>query len=244
MAKQALQFFKKPPKKIGALIELVNCFPSDLEHRKAITPVALRECAEAENEKAENNNREDFLTDSILNAVKDLPGKLVNYVYSGFWDGGKSRKGEYDVIKEGDIVARYEQLWDAYFCLRTVAQNNSEGGKPHLWMMHTLYAAPMWLEIDARGMLQSKRPLFFEVIEEEQVEAARIRECQICKRIFWAGRHTIKCCSPHCANTFRVHRHRYKTDEEKAAFKARKIAREKRSEREVRKRSASTKKGK
>ncbi len=42
----------------------------------------------------------------------------------------------------------------------------------------------------------------------EGVEAARIRECRICSRIFWAGRIDQLCCSRRCASDLRTRRWR------------------------------------
>ena len=39
-------------------------------------------------------------------------------------------------------------------------------------------------------------------------EADRIRECDICGRIFWAGRSDQKCCTPKCAKVLRTRRWR------------------------------------
>jgi len=41
-------------------------------------------------------------------------------------------------------------------------------------------------------------------------EADRIRECDICGRIFWAGRSDQKCCTPKCAKVLRTRRWRAK----------------------------------
>lgn len=239
MAKQALQFFKKPPEKLAALIELVNGFPSDLERRKEILPETLRKKVEAE-------GREDLLTTAIVEAIKDLPNKLQDYVCMGFWDGGESIKGSLDFAKEGGVVERYSQLWDAYLTLREIArQPDEEKNKPAIWMLLPLYSAPVFLEIDRQGMLRDVKTLFFRVIADEDVEARRIGECPICKRIFWAGRLTMKCCSTRCANTFRVHRHRYRTAEEKVDYELRRVKREKKRQKKTQKEAPlSTEKGK
>lgn len=221
MTEQALQFFKKPPKKLAALIELVNGFPSDLERRREILPKALREKAEAE-------GKADLLVGSIVEAIKDLPGKLQDYVCMGFWDEGGSDKRALDFAKEGGVIERYSQLWDAYLTLREIARRPDKEAKPALWMLNALYNAPAFLEIDRQGILRDVKTLFFRVITDEDIEARRIRECPICKRIFWAGRLTMKCCSTRCANTFRVHRHRYRTAEEKAEYELRRARREER----------------
>ena len=46
----------------------------------------------------------------------------------------------------------------------------------------------------------------------EGVDATRIRECEVCRRIFWAGRIDMVCCSHRCGNvrTNRLHRAKHK----------------------------------
>ncbi len=84
----------------------------------------------------------------------------------------------------------------------------------------------IWLTIDEEGIVRTKNQPLVDAISEDDVEAARIRECKVCKRIFWAGRITKQCCSPACSNTFRVRRHRYKTAAEKAEHKHKRYTRE------------------
>jgi len=238
MKEQALQKIKQPPKKLAALLELINGLPSDKTHRLAITPKALRKKAEAEGET-------DKLAHVISRAIADLPGKLKDYVLLSFWDGGKSAKGEFDLLKEGNVVERYEQLWDAYLVLREIARRPNKDEKPALWVLHPQFVAPVFLEIDGGGMLRDVKTIFFQAIGSGVVEARRIRECPICKRIFWAGRITMKCCSTRCSNTFRVHNYRYKTEEEKAEYKLRRMKLEEKRQTEARKKArVSPKKGK
>jgi hypothetical protein len=238
MIKQALQFFKSPPRKLAALIELVNGFPSDLTLRRAITPEALKEKAEAE-------GHIHLLAETIVQAITDLPDKLQHYISMGFWDGSESIKWGNEVIKEGGVVERYSQLWDAYLTLREIARRPDKEEKPALWILYPLHNAPVFLEIDSQGILRDVKTLFFQVIADEEIKASRIRECPICKSIFWAGRITQKCCSPRCANRFRVHRHRYRTEEEKVEYELRRARREEKRRKETqRKAQPSTKKGK
>jgi hypothetical protein len=42
------------------------------------------------------------------------------------------------------------------------------------------------------------------------IEATRIRECQICYDIFWAGRKDMWCCSKKCAHVLRQRKYREK----------------------------------
>jgi hypothetical protein len=54
-------------------------------------------------------------------------------------------------------------------------------------------------EIDEKGMVRVSTDLFAEAMDEEPIEAARIRECAICTRIFFAGRiDAWQCGDPKC----------------------------------------------
>jgi len=46
--------------------------------------------------------------------------------------------------------------------------------------------------------------------EKEKVEFARIRECAICKNIFWAGRKDLEACPGDCARSLTNHRYHKK----------------------------------
>jgi hypothetical protein len=59
---------------------------------------------------------------------------------------------------------------------------------------------------DERGIITMKQGDVSKAIVG--VEAARIRLCPVCKRIFWAGRIDQPCCTRGCANVLRVRRYR------------------------------------
>lgn|GEM_PF-6221231 len=46
----------------------------------------------------------------------------------------------------------------------------------------------------------------------EEIEAERIRECEVCERLFWAGRLDQSACRPQCSNVLRARRWREKYD--------------------------------
>jgi hypothetical protein len=82
------------------------------------------------------------------------------------------------------------------------------------------------VEIDSQGIIQITNDEFAAAVDE--VEATRIRECEICKRTFWAGRITQHACSTACAHALRNRRYRARyregfyqgarlTDKEKSA---------------------------
>jgi hypothetical protein len=61
------------------------------------------------------------------------------------------------------------------------------------------------LRVDERGNLRLDFPLLRAI---EGVEASRIRECAICRAIFWAGRVDQRCCKTQCAHVLRTRKWR------------------------------------
>jgi hypothetical protein len=53
-----------------------------------------------------------------------------------------------------------------------------------------------YIRLNPTGIITVSRDLFSDAVDE--VEASRIRECDACNRIFWAGRIDQKCCSVKC----------------------------------------------
>src|SRR5215213_720139 len=56
-----------------------------------------------------------------------------------------------------------------------------------------------YIRLNSTGIITVSRDLFSDAVDE--VEASRIRECDACNRIFWAGRIDQKCCSVKCNHT-------------------------------------------
>ena len=89
---------------------------------------------------------------------------------------------------------------------------------------------PVLDRIDEQGFVRVSKDLFTAAMDEDDIEAARIRECEACERIFWAGRITQKGCSVRCGSIIRKRRYRERygqglyqgaklTEKEKAALK-------------------------
>lgn len=62
------------------------------------------------------------------------------------------------------------------------------------------------IRIDDNGRLRIELDRFAAIVD--RTDAIRIRDCEICKRIFWAGRLDATCCSRNCANALRSRRYR------------------------------------
>lgn len=67
-------------------------------------------------------------------------------------------------------------------------------------------AARSHFYVDKEGIVRFTPPPVVRLLEG--VEAARIKECPICFKIFWAGRKDMRCCTTRCANTFRMRKFR------------------------------------
>lgn len=79
-------------------------------------------------------------------------------------------------------------------------------------------------EIDQEGRIRFVKDWFGEVAEGE--EAARIRECAVCERVFWAGRIDQSCCNPRCADILRKRNKRKRDAAKKLEDKARRVENE------------------
>jgi hypothetical protein len=62
------------------------------------------------------------------------------------------------------------------------------------------------LYVDENGYIAFTSPILPVFLKE--VEANRIRECQICNQFFWAGRKDMQCCSKKCAHVLRNRNYR------------------------------------
>lgn len=229
--------FKQPPPKLKALIDLVNCFPTDGPKLVPLQPHHLKSRAEAAIKEALGPDADiDRFLDhhyvkEIRKAIEGLSPLLQNYVLTV---NKKGRVSLADVVAEGGVVTRYLNLWNAFIRLRSIAKLAAEEPEPHaarsiLWRHPA--PVPVLDKIDEQGFVRVSRDLFTAAMDEDDIEAARIRECEACDRIFWAGRITQKGCSARCGSIIRKRRYRERysqgfyqgaklTEKEKAALKS------------------------
>jgi hypothetical protein len=99
-----------------------------------------------------------------------------------------------------EVGERYEQLRAVLEILRAVARRPK--GRPiDIEVPYIIRLYGMTLRVDSNGISVALAPLFDAL---KVVETDRIRECQNCKRLYWAGRSDQPCCSQRCANARRV----------------------------------------
>jgi hypothetical protein len=91
-----------------------------------------------------------------------------------------------------------------------------------------LFASPIRISgcitVDENGRIQLVFGTLARMLDGAEVE--RIRQCKMCHEIFWAGRLDQETCTRRCTNLFHQHKRRYQTDDEKLAYKMRRIERE------------------
>lgn len=144
--------------------------------------------------------------------LDSLPSEFKNYISARV-------QGENEVLDLMQIIGAYSGFIEGRERLRLILHRANPDRERKITSHIHFGKAPGVL-----GMLSVDNDGFFRIViddlfkELDGEEAHRVRDCKVCGHIFWAGRITQKCCSPRCSNTFRVHRYRYKTDAEKAAY--------------------------
>lgn len=206
--------FNQPPPKLKALIDLVNCFPNEDLKLMVLHPSHLRAEAVAYVKEilGPDVDVDTFLDYHYANIIREriesLPHKFKNYVLT------VSKRGRvtfHEVMAEGGVVTRYINVWNAYMRLHSIARLALEEPQPYIGrsiLWNHRVPIPVLDKIDEHGFVRVSKDLFTEAIDEADIEGARIRECESCKRIFWAGRITQKGCSARCGDIIRKRRYR------------------------------------
>ena len=97
----------------------------------------------------------------------------------------------------------YSLLREARKTLRYIAHMDKSAGSVHRKFPASDF---LRLTIDQGGRIHIVHSPLIRALEG--VEAARVRECPICDRIFWAGRIDQPCCTSRCAGCLRTRRGR------------------------------------
>ncbi|HKQ08333.1 MAG TPA: hypothetical protein VJ464_24645 [Blastocatellia bacterium] len=108
--------------------------------------------------------------------------------------------------------------------LRLIAQADLRKGKS--WHLPIDGGATCY--IDREGLIQVELDLFSQALQG--VEISRIKECLICRRLFWAGRIDKKCCSDRCTNIYNTRQSRLNKQEKKDQYKIARIVKAERRE--------------
>lgn len=189
---------------LAKLIELVNMLPPEqmLQH---LEPFYV---AELERRVAEGEDKEIasiFAMDVALGAcLENLPEDFRAYV--------NSLAAQFD---ESDRIGRinfgvswYTGFRAALLTLRSLASLNklAPKGSSRAASYIQLSATASTLFVDKQKRIRVRKSTFAEAVEG--VEYNRIRECEICRRIFWANREDKLCCSKEHGHVLRSRRAR------------------------------------
>lgn len=227
------------PKKLLELFELVNLVPPDVELPSLGD---ARETAEAEFEVTSDlaSAIENHVKQPLFDALRALPkqaGAFKDFVmtFEGF-DGERFYADEvYEMDDIDRAASRYSFIRSARAKLRSLMTLAS---RPHnrrgLWLWEVPLVSGGSIYLDENNIVQATQDGFSQAVIG--VDASRIRNCEHCKRFFWAARGDQTCCSKEHAHALRSQRWR---DNYQSKYKIRRI------EGEGKKRKVkSTKKGK
>jgi hypothetical protein len=189
------KYLKKPPEKLEYLIEIVNCLPPDGLDLRFMNPEALKANVEAE-ASLEGKTKKEYILDGLdvaaCESTKQLPSQLRDYVWRGEWKGESfhvTQSVHISIPLLPGSFRRYAEVWDAYEKLHGIVKATKNLGlRWNLLKLGRHASISSVVQIDRDGMLRERKSLFSKVIEGQNIEAARIRECPVCLRIFWAGR--------------------------------------------------------
>src|SRR5262245_47952755 len=133
--------------------------------------------------------------------IKQLPKKKFRKFLSFI--------GPFDSRNPAYALEQYVLVRDARELLQRIARMDDK--KAGQIVQHvTLFgsASRVILQVNESGRIDIKHDRLLELLK--CVDVARIRECQVCKYIFWAGRSDQKCCSTDHAKVLRTREWRKK----------------------------------
>jgi hypothetical protein len=202
---------QKPcPPKLREVIELVNRLPPGAELpalRVKTADASLGDASEWTKEARFDLHRcladlpEDFrryiYADRLPTYSPVIEAAAIEEDYSGLW------RETYAAVERYANFARLR--WNFRLLLRSI--NNRLSHDAALWKGVPLPAfGSTTFTVDERGTIHVARDLLSEALDG--IEAKRVGECEVCRLVFWAGRSDQICCSPKCANVYRVRRSR------------------------------------
>lgn len=205
---QASRGLNSPPPKLAELIEIVNLVPPDASLAGLYEMwKEIKELAKEDDDIAKQYYGDfEFATTFVTFWARDFPENFRNYI----WPKDAKEKSE---------AIGLEKYIDLAISKYTFVHNCREDLRAIIQLVDSTTAAPFllpqlgpailtltYIYLDKDGLIQFEGDVFTQAVEG--VEASRIRECAICKRIYWAGRITQQCCSTACAHALRNRRYR------------------------------------
>lgn len=209
---------KKPPQFLGSVIDLVRLIPSDYKpHRWGKRATA--ETREAF-DKEDNERAFQLIRDELQKCLSGLPERLVDYVNEGSLIGINSARERYKALmwwrevllliiditraaegftSQAAAVDKYENELDLTEAFR---RGNGMSIPVDKGANITLYP-DFTLKVRVDPLLD----------DLQEVDLRRIRLCDVCNSLFWAGRSNQTCCTRKCAHVLRNRRYRARYQE-------------------------------
>jgi len=184
---QQVSRLRRAPEFVGELIRIANCAPVDEE-----LPDLFAEVAEW----------------NLVAPFPETVAKFRKHVEERF-PGQKFREvrrliGPIQPETWDQVVRHYAFLHSTHGLLKTIAQAAKRPGQlslPALGLNEV-----MNLEINEKGLIELVPNDLVRALTG--VEAARIRQCSVCRAIYWAGRLDKPACGRKCRNILRTRRWR------------------------------------
>jgi hypothetical protein len=225
MARKALQSQRlqsQCPPKLAELIKLVNLFPPGVRF-----PVlnARSRLAKFDGDEAEWTKTASL---DLYDCLKEAPKGFRRYIYDAPDIQARPFFETYSpALFDNTInaIKRYEDFahlrTNLLRLIRFVKSFNLQRRADSLRVNAPL---PLLFSpvLDERGFIRVGGDALMEALRD--VKANLVRECEVCKRIFWAKRKDQPCCDPRtCGNVRRVRKARLLAKEKAAEYKANKI---------------------
>jgi hypothetical protein len=188
MSQQALQRLRPAPEEIGRAIDLLRSFKA--EARQSI-------CWFLEGPPAPEGAPLHRWLDEKEQGLKALPEPLRKFI--------RGELSEDDTwLNQTAVRERCRYLDLAEKTLRKIATYNAAKGAIADGCLEAIdVTVALWFEPKA-GKLTISGLELIEALRDADADPNRIRECPICKTLFWAGRIDKRGCSKPCANNLRV----------------------------------------
>jgi hypothetical protein len=204
------------PQPVEWLLEKVNSFPPgfDLdEHLRAVrwkTDSEVMAAITAQLPLRQFPVFHDFVGTKKAQKRKQAPVRLYAVASS-------SQQLE-EIRLDGKYWLRCRQLADARRLLRSIARAykqartiSAEGDPKYATRMSMILSWPEhWIRTDVFPSVDADGQIRFSTLFNEirGAEAARLRACEICGKILWAGRASKKCCDLRCLRVFHTRKSR------------------------------------
>jgi hypothetical protein len=142
--------------------------------------------------------------EAVDETLDDFNDRLFSEIV---WDMVRTAAEQYTFVRESRI--KLIELADRG---KTIKQCRKQGGTEAVrqlidcWIPWHEIISQSIIEVDEHGRAVVTEDKFAVIIKD--IDVTRIRVCEICRTIFWAGRHDSLCCSANCADKRRKRQHR------------------------------------